>query len=56
MPMSIMVSYGKGKTVCIHTIMANRGMEVLLCSFLTPPAVCQGKEHLVALNRRLNVP
>jgi hypothetical protein len=36
--------------------MAYRRMEVLLCAFLTPPAVCQGKEPLVPLNRRLNVP
>ena len=54
--MSVMVSYDKGKAVCVYTIMAYRGKEVLLCSFLTPPAVCQGKEPLVLLNRRLNVP
>ena len=53
--MSVVVSYGTGKAVCVHTIMAYRGMEVLLCFFLTPLAVCQGKERLVPLNRRLNV-
>jgi hypothetical protein len=56
MPISVVVSYGKGEIVCVHTIMAYRGVEVLLCSFLNPPAVCQGKEPLVPLNRRLNVP
>jgi len=53
MPISVMVSYGKGKAVCVHIIMAYREMGVLLCSFLTPPAACQGKQPL---NRRLNVP
>jgi len=28
MPMYVVVSYGKGKTDCLHTIMAYRGMEV----------------------------
>jgi len=54
--MSVMVSYGKGKAVCVRTLMAYRRMEVLLCSFLTPPAACKGKQPLVPLNRRLLVP
>jgi hypothetical protein len=56
MPMSVMVEYGKGTTVCVHTILEYRGVEVQLYSFLTPPALYQGKEPLAPLNRRLNVP
>jgi hypothetical protein len=53
---ALMTKKNEGKVVCVHTILAYRGMEVLLCSFLTPPAVCQGKEPLVPLNGRPNLP